>query len=332
VAEVVERGALLAAKLRGLVGDRVAGPVPADFAGGAALVSGDEAWVLLDRDPLGALGAAMVWADRRGATSLALVAEADAPLVARRAALFSRPPRVWTVEGRELLPVDAAPPAVHPRPQPAPELAALLVDADLEIVIEEGIVRAEVLGLEVARIVHGTTTAGTPIDEPVLEVGVGHADREMTAVVHGGLPPVDQLHRVAEIVGAQRRPDAARHPLNQLAPERWLRSRVNADPARIGLRSLRSAPPAVARPNLRDPSVAFGLGVDQAGGDVVVAFSVGVRLDLVPAAADARLALAPEAPLLLVVPERDAHPVTHALAARLCRPARVVTVQDDWRS
>ena len=217
-------------------------------------------------------------------------------------------------------------PPCHPRPQPAPELAALLVDADLEIVVEEGIVRAEVLGLEVARIVHGTTTAGTPIDGPVLEVGVGHADREMTAVVHGGLPPPAQLHRVAEIVGAQRRAGAARHPLNQLAPERWLRSRVVADPTRIGLVSLRSAPPAVPRPT----SVTHRWPSASASTRPAATWSwpspSGCASTSSPPAADARLALAPEASLLLVVPERDAHPVTEALAERLVRPARVVTV------
>jgi hypothetical protein len=51
----------------------------------------------------------------------------------------------------------------------------------------------------------------------------------------------------------------------------------------------------------------------------------------VPAAADARLAHARDARLVLVVPERDAHPVTAALAAELVHPAEVVTVPDDWR-
>ena len=125
--------------------------------------------------------------------------------------------------------------------------------------------RGEVLGLEVARIVHGTTTPGTPIDEPVLEVGVGHADRELTGLVHGNLPPAAQLARVIEIVRAQRRVGAERHPLNQLAPERWLRANLVADPARIGLAELRSAPPAVPRPNLRDPAIAVAVGVDADG-------------------------------------------------------------------
>jgi hypothetical protein len=322
--------AKLGALVRGQWGD-VAGD-SADFPGGAALVAGTAGWLLLDTKPLTALGPALVWADRRGLTEVHLLLEADAALVARRAQLFSRPPLVWTVDGTGLVPTEAAQVAIPPVPAPAPALAELLVDADIEVVVEDGVVRGEVLGLEVARILHGTTTTGTPIDEPVLEVGVGHADREMTAMVHGNLPAAAQLARVIEIVRAQRRPGAERHPLNQLAPERWLRARLVADPERIGLTTLRAAPPAVPRPNLRDPAIAIALGTDAEGAVVVVACSVGIHLDLVPAAADARLSLAPDAELRLVVPVRDAHPVTRALADRLVHPAHVVPVKGDWRT
>jgi hypothetical protein len=239
---------------------------------------------------------------------------------------------VWAIDGSAVRPAEPAPVAPPSAAPDAPHLAGLLVDADLEVVVEDGILRGEVLGLEVARVVTGTTTGGTPIDEPVLEVGVGHADRELTGMLHGALPPADQLARVAEIVRARRRAGAERHPLNQLAPERWLRAVLVADPARVGLADLRSAPAAVPRPNLRDPSVAIARGHDPSGEEVVLACSVGVHLDLVPAAADARLALAPDARLLLAVPERDAHPVTRALADRLRSPAAIVALAGDWRT
>lgn len=329
-----QRSGLLSAKLGGLVsaqrGER--GGETADFPGGAALVDGAAGWLLLDTQPLAALGPALVWADRRGLTEVNLLVEADADLVARRAGLFARPPAVWRVEGTSLRPADPAAVATPPVPAPSPELAEMLVDADIEIVVEDGIVRGEVLGLEVARIAHGTTSAGTPIDLPVLEVGVGHADRELTGMLHGNLPPAAQLERIVAIVRERRAVGAERHPLNQLAPERWLRAVLVADPARLGLVSLRSVGPAVPRPNLRDPSVAVAIGTDVSGADVVVACSVGIHLDLVPAAADARLALAPDARLLLVVPARDAHAVTRALAERLLDPAELVALEGDWRA
>jgi hypothetical protein len=171
-----------------------------------------------------------------------------------------------------------------------------------------------------------------PIDEPLLEVGVGRADRELTAMVHGDLAPVEQLERVIAIVRERRRAGAPPHPLNQLVPERWLRALVVAEPGRIGLVRLEPAPPAVTRRGLREPSIAVARGSRADGRDVVVATSVGVDLDLVPAAADARDALDPDADLLLVVPARDDVAATRTLAARLAHPATVVTVADDWRA
>ena len=328
---MADRSALLTAKLRALVG--APGAEPAVFPGGAALVDGSRAWLLLDADPVTAFGPALVWAQRHHVADVTLVVDdPTAAVIARRAALFSSPPTVLRVEGTGMVPVEPAPTPVHDDAPPAPALAELLVDADLEVVVEDGIVRGEVLGLEVARIVHGTTTSGTPIDEPVLEVGVGEADREMTALVHAGLPSADQLARVRDIVLEHRRPAAERHPLNQLAPERWLRAGLVRDPGRIGLKELRPAPPAVPRPNLRDAAVAIARGRDEAGKEVVVACSVGVQLDLVPAAADARAALAPTARLLLALPARDAHSVTDALAARLLSPAELVPLDGDWRT
>lgn len=327
---------LLAAKLRGLVtahvGDAARSSV--ELPGGAGLVEGDAAWVLLDASPIRSFGAALVWAARQGAAEVHLLVDdaADAAVLARRAGCFDPAPNVWVVVGTSLQPAAPAPVPVPKVAPAAPVLAELLVDADLEVIVEDGIVRGEVLGLEVARIVHGHTSTGIPIDEPFLEVGVGHADRELTAMLHGALSPVEQLARVVAIVREHRRPGAERHPLNQLAPERWLRARLVAEPARIGLAALRPSEPALPRPNLRDQAVAMAIGEDPDGRSVVVACSVGVDLDLVPAAADARLATASEARLLLVVPERDAHPVTRDLAGRLVHPADLATVAADWRA
>lgn len=328
------RSLLLAAKLRALVAGRfgTAERTAVDFPGGAGLVANGVAWLLIDADPLKAFGPALVWAGREAATEVHLLVDDQARVLARRAACFTEPPTVWQIDGTTIEPAAPAPPASDPAAEPAPGLAELLIDADLEVIVEDGIVRGEVNGLEVARIVHGHTSTGVPIDEPLIEVGVGHADRELTAMLHGGLHPAEQLARVAEIVRTHRRPDAERHPLNQLAPERWLRARLVADPARIGLARLRPLAPAVPRPNLRDRAVAMAIGEASDGAPVVVACSVGIDLDLVPAAADARLAASPEARLLLVVPARDDHPVTRQLAGRLRTPAEIVPIEDDWRT
>lgn len=317
----------------------------ASFPLGAALVAGDTpggtAWVYVAENPSRGLGAALAWAERRGVGEAAggalhLLVDEESAALARRAGQFARPEiTVWSVVGAALVPAEPAPaPALASEPaQPAPqELVDLLLDAGVEVVVEGGIVRGEVNGLEVARIVHGETTAGVPIERPLLEVGVGAADREMTALVHGELTPEEQLFRVVEIVRRHRRPGAPRHPLNELVPERWLRAGLCRDAGALGLATLRPAEGAQPRPNLRDRGVAVASGTTAEGGPVVVTCSVGIDLDLVPAAADARLAVAPDAELWLVVPERDDHPGTRRLAGSLREPARVVPVPGDWRA
>jgi hypothetical protein len=313
--------------------------------------AGRSAWVLADGAPDRALGPALVWADRHQVDDLHVIVDVDAPgsalargggadgaaaaigALARQAGLFAPPqPTVWRVDGTALVAADAAPaPAPVEAPAP-PELVDLLIDAGLEIVVEGGIVRGEVNGLEVARIVEGQTTAGVPIEAPQLEVGVGKADRELTAMVHGDLPPVDQLGRVVEIAREHRQPGAPRHPLNQLVPDRWLRAVLCRAPALVGLSSLRPAEGTRPRPNLSERDAAIAAGLDNEGVPVVVACSVGIALDLVPTAADAREAIDPAARLLLAVPERDDHPTIRRLAARLRSPAEVVPIPGDWRA
>jgi hypothetical protein len=60
--------------------------------------------------------------------------------------------------------------------------------------------------------------------------------------------------------------------------------------------------------------------------------SVGVDLDLVPAAADARAAQGDESELVLVLPDGDDHRVTRELVEDLVVPARIATISREWRS
>lgn len=334
------RAALRGAKLAALVAGRwgPADRVSHSLGTAVALTGpGPTAWVLADDAPERTLGPAVVWADRERVDDLHILVDGSgdaAATVARQSRLFAPPtPQVWiVVAGTALAPVAAAPPASQPDAPAPPELVDLLIDAGLEVVAEGGLVHGEVNGLEVARIVHGATTAGVPIAEPQLEVGVGKADRELTAMVHGELAPVDQLARVVGIVRQHRRPGAPRHPLNQLVPERWLRAVLCRNPGILGLASLRPAPGVRPRTNLTERDIAMAAGAAADGAPVVAACSVGIALDLVPRASDAREAIDPSARLLLAVPARDDHPGTRRLAARLRTQAEVVPVPGDWRA
>jgi hypothetical protein len=308
--------------------------------------SGARAWVY-PWAPQPRLGGPLLWATRRDVATVHLVVDAapatgpdagaDPPAgrLARQAQAFARPRvEVFELDRSDAATLVPADPAPFPAPLPAEgptELVDLLADAGVEVLVEGGMVRGEVDGLEVARIVTGETTAGVPLDGPLLEVGVGAADRELTAMLHGELPPAQQLERAVAYV-RRHRVDGSHHPLAQLVPERWLRAVLRRRPDVVGLADLRPVEGPSPRPNLRDVLPAFARGTTDDGRAVVVACSVGVDVDLVPAAADARAFLEPDAELWLVVPDKDDHPGIRRLAESLADPARVVPVPDTWRT
>ena len=306
--------------------------VPSVLPGGAALLStpSSRAWVLIDDGVVARFGAAMAWADRQGVTTVDVIVDGSpsAPgIIARRAAAFAGPPSVWAVDGTDLSPVEAAE-AVPAEPgllDPGADgaaLARLLAEHDLEVVHEHGVLRGEVLGLEVARTVGGR-----------LEVGVGRHDRSARAEMRPGEDLGAALDDAARAVRALRRPGAPPHPANTLARSRWLRAVMSRDPQRYGLAALEAVAPPLPWFDLPEAGPAPAVGATEAGQPVVVVCSVGVDLDLVPTAADCRLLYGgehAEPALWLVVPEGDDLPVTRALAGRLVPPAEVRTVPRDW--
>lgn len=278
------------------------------------------------------LGAALAWADRHGVVDLHVMVDPDqgndvpARLMARRAGTFRAPPTVWSVVGRDLV---RAEPAVMTDPAGTPPAEAgpwfdLLVRHGAEPVVEHGVLRGDVLGLEVARLVPEDADGWT------LGVGVGDHDREARAIMRPDQDAGVALDQVVEAVKVRRRPHARRHPANLLAPERWLRSIVISRPDLAGAISLRALAPPVPRHDLRDRCPAPAAGVDGDGRPVVVVCSTGIDVDLVPSAADSRLLHDPTSRLILVVPDGDDHAVTRRLADALSSPAEVITVGRDW--
>ena len=292
------RTALLGLKLGALVRDHADGgpAVLGSFGAGAALARDGQAWVLADERPERILGPALAWARQQGLEAEVNVVVDDpaaAGVVARRARYFAAPPKVWRVDGRALVaadpaPFDPPPPVVDDRLS----LLALIEEAGAVPVVEHGVVAGEVAGLEVCRAVIDPDLAVTR-----LEVGVGAHDREAFSLVHGDVPPLEALADVVAKVAEHRRPGADPHPLNRLNAERLLRWRLIEEPHLVGALVLEPAPPPVPRPNLKDPVPCVAVGVDTDGQPVVVVSSVGIDLDLVPFAADARSALGSTAPV-----------------------------------
>jgi len=315
--ESSRRAALRDLKLRTLVRDhlgRGVSPVSTSttsFGRGAALVDDGVAWVLIEEQPERSLGAALAWMRKQtGAADLAIIVEASSGILARRAELFAAPIVVLHAIDRVLVPAvaDGYPPSVELDDR-HDAFRSLIEEGGAEPVEEHGVLMGEVRGLEVCRVVTDRDTG-----EVRLEVGVGAHDRQAFALLHGARPTVEALAEVAETVATHRRAGADPHPLNRLGAERFLRWQSFQEPERLGVRTLRPAAPPVVRTNLKDPVPCVAVGDRSDGSPVVVVYSTGIDLDLVPFAVDAQAMLDPVADLVLVVPERDASPITRDLA------------------
>ena len=280
-------------------------------------------WVLIDDGEVARFGAALALADSRGARSLEVLVEEAVPgaagIIARRAGEMREPPGVWSLSGREIRRAEPVPPVLPAPPERVDEFVRLLVAHGAEPVLEHGVLRGEVLGLEVARMLGDQ-----------LVVGVGRYDREARTEMRPGEDLGSALDEAIAAVRARRRPDAGRHPANTLARSRWLRSVVVARPDLVGAASLEPVAPPMPWFDLPEVGAAPCVGRLVDGSSAVVVCSAGIDLDVVPTAADCRLMYAPRGQLIIAVPEGDDVPVNRRLAAALARPADVLTVPKDW--
>lgn len=304
-----------------------------DLGASVALVGGGHGAVLVDEPGAAAVAGAVLWAVRRELDALTVFTDSDGGRLARWAAYLQvgdRPIQVRTVQGGGS--VEAAPDPV-PVPPPPPsvpdELLEPLRELGVEIVVEHGVVRGEVLGLEVARLVPWPVEVGGD-GELHLEAGVGRFDRDAVAAVRPDEAPAESLRRTVEQVRVHRHPGAGVHPVQLLARERWLRSIVVADPTLVGAAQLTPVGMTTEPEGLRDTHPAAALGIDADGGPMLVVCSRGVDLALVPLAADTRAMLDRDARLVLALPARDHHVATTTLVGQLREPAEVVELEPGW--
>jgi hypothetical protein len=332
-ADAARRSRLLGIKLRALVREHLSDelvPDPVAFAPGSALIHRGEAWVYLDDNPTSRLGAALAWAMRAGAAAVNAITESGSGVLARRASQFATPISVWHVDERMLWPAVAEPfAAVAPPPPEHMAFWDLIESSGAQPAVEHGVLAGEVRGLEVCRVVDDPAAG-----EARLDVGIGHHDRDAFAMIHGAVPTPESLARVVAAVEQERRIDAPPHPFNRLARERLLRWAVIQDPALIGAVELPPGEPPVPRVNLKDAVPCVAVGADEQGQPIVAVCSVGVDLDLIPYAADARLAAEAADPgvagvssrLVVITPPRDRIKVTKELAERLDRPCEFASL------
>jgi len=107
------RSRLLALKLRALIREHLGLSGDPDgrvevFAPGAAFITNDAVWLLIDGNAARALGGVLAWGTKFE-LPIHLVVENDSGLLARRAALFDVDITVWHADERVLLPALAEP-------------------------------------------------------------------------------------------------------------------------------------------------------------------------------------------------------------------------------
>lgn len=296
------------------------------FPDGALVVGLDHVVIYRHQNAASALGPAMIAATKHRAASgsdlgvALLVADADGgAILARQAAALDPAPEVHKVVGADLEPMAAA--EFGDRIEPLDADVAFVADLEaegLEAVVESGILRGELLGLEVARAVEGE-----------LEVGVGRFDREAGTMLRGTTTPTNALRAAIDEVLPHRSVGARPHPLNRLCRERWMRSMIIHEPSLVGLVSADAIETVEPRDNLVDPCGAGALGVDADGKSVLVVCSAGVDTGLLGTIADLVGRHDPAA-VAIALPERDLFPTLTDSLNTLRVPTTVHGLAAPW--
>ena len=315
VAEVVEAGSLYALNLNG------------------------HGFVLLSESSARSLSAAMIWAAQQPAQRLTVFVDAPSPSDARTEELSrwaqyfllaEQPIEVRVIDGPVSRRVE---PGSVPEPCALPERHELLeqhlLAEGLEVVHEHGVTRGEVLGLEVARLVVWPGEAGGD-DALHLEVGVGRFDRDAHAAVRPDESPVDDLAHTVSIIRDHRFPGAPSHAVQRLSRERWLRALAVSQPSLVGAETLTASGMTAEPAGLRDAFPASAVGTATDGSPLILVFSCGVDLGLLPLAADLREQINSEATLRIALPAQDHHVATKWLASMLRRPAELIDIEVGW--
>ena len=327
--ESTQKGRLEEARFRAIVRDRFGVDLSATdpsavghFAFGVSAVCDGRAFVVSSSPDPAVLGGVLLWVTRAAAARADVVFVRNAGMHARRLAMLAPEVTVWRLDGADVV---AAPAAPLPPPVAAAtgleRFEAMIERCGARVCHEAGILRAEVRGLEVGRVVDGD-------DGPVMESGVGRFDREAGVLLQAGRAPEQALAAVVARVAPHRVAGAAPHPIGRLGRARWLRSLVLDDPSLIGLDDAVAVDPITPRVSLLDDVAATVVG-RRAGRRLLAIFAVGVDLGLVPEAADQVLRHEPDE-VVFVLPRRDRVAAVVDLWERLPVPVRHVDIDVPW--
>jgi hypothetical protein len=283
------------------------------------------------RPPRGFLGGAIVAAARQNATELHLIG--DGTLLtgddARRAARCSIPTVCWSATGRSIEKIQpselASALSFADLPKDEQPFAEVMRAAGAEPVVEQGVLRAEVLGLEVGRVVRDPES-----DQPYLAVGVGKHDRLAQSMMNGAADPAVALSEAVKSVAVYRIPGVPSHPANRVSRSRWLREILLEAPSIAGFTGPTERIAGTVPVDLKAAGVAtFSAFKSPAANEdltpIAIGCAAGVDLDgptdLLDTAARAGIS-----EVRLVVLANDDFPAIRTLCATLAPPIGVVAL------
>jgi hypothetical protein len=295
-------------------------PLTTSLPGAAAAVADGRAIALVSNPTTTVVGGVLLWAQQAAVLLEAVIVDAEAGRVDEWLEGFDPRPAVFGLDGNLL--VDPVPPADR-REGRAPAVPPAFDLADVEVVIENGVVRAEVDGLEVARLVVHED------GEHRVEVGVGQYDRAGHKVMSADRPLDETLDDVVTAVRASRHRSAPAHTYNRLCRERWLRSVLVAEPSLVGLVELHPVDPIPTRSGLLDVSPAPAIGADPEGVRVLVMASSGVDPGLALSTSAVARREDP-ARIVVALPPRDLIAPTQRLLDILRWPVETAGVEPPW--
>ncbi len=198
----------------------------------------------------------------------------------------------------------------------------LLKASGCDVVQEHGVLKGEIKGLEVARVVINDE------GQQVLQVGVGAYDQEAHKILDSQQTPEEKLFRVISQVMEYRNQKSEPHPLNRVARAKWMITEIVTSPKNFGLEEVQSLSMLEEVDTVTENHPAAAIGRTGAGSVLIVASS-GIDLQTIPVAAGLLASTGAEEVWIALSP-KDRHPAIINSARYLKAPSRFIEINEPW--
>ena len=132
-------------------------------------------------------------------------------------------------------------------------------------------------------------------------------------------------------MSSSRNPGSELHPVSRLTRERWLRADALANPEMFGFENMTCVDPPRESESLRETMPAAATSIDKMGQRVLIVFSVGVDICLVPFIADL-ISIERPARVEVVLPEKDILVPVEKCLSYLDIPLNIRGVAGGWET